>query len=265
MPRRLPDRSGASLYRPGIPTPQLSGRTLKWIAFVLTCLGSCSIAVLQRGILGMGADTSQEALAEAMKPGGDAMGWATWAVLCTLISTLAIPICAKLLCEGCRRTSDPVRYLLRLALCALVSEIPYDLAANGKAVDMSVQNPIWALLLAGIALVIVHRRSPRSAGGRAAFGALVSFAALAWAMLFRVHMGPLLVALAVLFYFAGEKKWIAMLGGVLLCLIQFPAPIGMLFVHWYSGERGEYPRWLFYALYPAQLLVFAGLGALAGG
>lgn len=53
-----------------------------------------------------------------------------------------------------------------------------------------------------------------------------------------------------------------MLGGSLITLLHFPAPLGMVFVHWYDGEREEEPGWLFYALYPLQLLVFGAAGML---
>ena len=74
MDRRLP------LYRPGVPMARLSGTALYWIGFFLVCLGSLSAAILQRGILGLGAGTTLDQLAQAMKPGGDAMGWVTGAV-----------------------------------------------------------------------------------------------------------------------------------------------------------------------------------------
>lgn len=257
MARRLP------MYRPGVKRIQLSGTALQWIGFVLLCLSSLSIAVLQRGVLGLGAGASLEELAQAMKPGGDAMGWATGAVLCSLAATLALPVYAKLLCEGHAHAQSRRRYLLRLALCALASEIPYDFATNGRLLDGSAQNPAWALLLSALVLEMFQMWKFPSRGGRIAFRVLVSAAALAWALLLRIHMGVLLVLLVLLFYFAAGREWVCMAGGLVLTMIQFPAPFGLLLVHWYDGKPDG--RWLFCALYPAQLLVFGLAGMLLAG
>lgn len=256
MERRLPT------YRPGGKIFTISGAGLKWVGLLLACLSSFSIAMLQRGMLRLGNGASLEELAQAMKPGGDAMGWASGAVLCSLAATLAIPIYAKLLCEGWLHTSSKKQYLMRLAGCALLSEPFYDFAMNGQWMDRSVQNPVWALLLAAVMLEILHRWAFQGKAARLAFRALVVLAAAAWTLLLRVYMGPMLVFLCALFYFAGKKGWIAMLGGTLLTLFQFPAPLGLLFVHWYDGSKGDAPRRLFYALYPAQLLFFGVLGML---
>ena len=84
MDRRLP------LYRPGVPMARLSGTALYWIGFFLVCLGSLSAAILQRGILGLGAGTTLDQLAQAMKPGGDAMGWVTGMYTSDSLSTILI-------------------------------------------------------------------------------------------------------------------------------------------------------------------------------
>ena len=41
---------------------------------------------------------------------------------------MAFPIYAFLIAEGCRHTRNRQRYLVRLGLFALISEIPFDLA-----------------------------------------------------------------------------------------------------------------------------------------
>ncbi len=200
-----------------------------------------------------------------MKPGGDAMGWATGAVFCSLHSTLAIPIFAKLIYEGWKRSAAPVKYLAGLTACALISEIPYDFAMNGKPLDWSAQNPVWGLLLAAVTLEITGRWTTKSAAGNIAFRAIIVFAALIWALLLRVQMGTVMVLLAALFHFSAKKPAIAAAGGVLLTLIQFPAPVGMLFVHWYDGEKQMGNGKLLAVLYPVQLLVLGMLAAAVGG
>lgn len=52
------------------------------------------------------------------------------------IGRVAFPLYAFLIAEGCRHTRSRERYLLRLGLLALVSEIPFDLAFHSWAADI---------------------------------------------------------------------------------------------------------------------------------
>ena len=241
-------------YRPGVKTFRLSGEALQWIGFVLACLSSFSVAILQRGVLGLDREGAMAAASEAMKPGGTAMGWATGAVFCSLLSTLAIPIFAKLTYEGWKRAAAPGKYLAGLAACAVISEVPYDFAMNGKLLDWNAQNPVWGLLLTAVTLEITRRWKMRSAAGNVAFRAIIVCAALIWALL-----------LAALFCFAEKKPVITIAGGVLLTLVQFPAPVGMVFVHWYDSEKQMGSGKLLAILYPIQLLAFGLLAVVVGG
>lgn len=51
------------------------------------------------------------------------------------LGRLAMPIFAFCVAEGCRHTRSPKRYLLRLGVFALVSEIPYRLAFTGPSIQ----------------------------------------------------------------------------------------------------------------------------------
>ena len=68
------------------------------------------------------------------------------------LGRLAFPIFAFLLTEGVARTRSPLRYLLRLAAMAAVSEFPFDLASSGR-IDWVRQNAVFTLLC-GCALLL---------------------------------------------------------------------------------------------------------------
>ncbi|URW87039.1 conjugal transfer protein TraX [Blautia wexlerae] len=65
---------------------------------------------------------------------------------------MAIPVFAFLLVEGFRNTSDYKKYLIMMAVTALVSEIPYDLSICGKVWDFSSQNAMITMCICLIML-----------------------------------------------------------------------------------------------------------------
>lgn len=68
------------------------------------------------------------------------------------VGRLAFPIFAFQVVEGWYRTHDRRRYFLRLALCGLLSEIPFDLAIGGQLIDPGYQNVLWTFCIAAAAL-----------------------------------------------------------------------------------------------------------------
>lgn len=265
MAIRLRDRQVHPWMQPGGKMITMSSTALKWTGLLLTCISSLGVAVFQRGLLKMDTYSTLNDLAEAMSnPDSGVMSLASTAVTCSLISAMALPLYAKLVYEAWKRAEDRRPLLRRLALCALVSEIPYDLAMNGRALVFDVQNPVWGLLLCAAMLEVLQLPKSRSRVVSALTQILIVAGALAWALLLRIYLGTSLVLLVALFHFLEGNRGLSTLGGVIFTMPQFPAPFGMLFVHWYEPNEekdAKYPR-LFYLLYPAQLLVFGIAGLI---
>ena len=70
------------------------------------------------------------------------------------VGRISFVLFAYLIVEGFVYTGSRARYLLRLLLFALLSEIPFDLAFSGKPVDWGSQNIYWTLFLGILRLTL---------------------------------------------------------------------------------------------------------------
>ena len=70
------------------------------------------------------------------------------------VGRIAFVLFAYLVAEGFVHTRSRVNYLLRLTLFAFVSEIPNDLAFNGRMVDYGSQNIFFTLCISVLVLIV---------------------------------------------------------------------------------------------------------------
>ena len=68
--------------------------------------------------------------------------------VCRKVGRLAFPIFAFFIVEGFIHTKNIKKYLFRLGIFALLSEIPYDLAFHDRFFDFSGQNVLFTFFIA---------------------------------------------------------------------------------------------------------------------
>ena len=180
-----------------------------------------------------------------------------------VLGRIAMPIFAFCIAEGFCHTHDKRRYLGRMLLFALLSEIPFDLVTSGKILEFGHQNILftfsWAILglLCGEGLL----RRGKGKGRVLLAGALLAFFLLASVPL-GLDYNLLAVSLIAVFYLLREKAlWLRTLAAAAVHAllrnvgIYWFGLLGFLPIALYNGRRGKGLKWLFYVFYPGHLLL----------
>lgn len=238
---------------------QHSNTTLKIIAAVLTAIGTIGVAILQNGVMNIDS-YSTKTLLEAFNNNGKVLGLATAVIFCAAISSFALPVYSLILMEGYKHTSSFKNYVIRIAVMAVVSEIPYNLAMRDKWFDVNSQNPMFAVLIALLMIYFLDYFDTVKKIKGILLKIFIVLAALAWTIFTVADGGVIFVLLtAVLWLLAGNGAFTTFMG-VVVSVLQFPAPFGFIFNHFYNGEKGKVNRWVFYIFYPAHLLILGLIG-----
>lgn len=187
------------------------------------------------------------------------------------IGRLAFPIFCFLLVEGVFHTRSKKRYLLRLAVFAVLSEIPFNLAFFNMLQDPLHQNVFWTLFI-GAALLCLCRQSFFSR--HVEFQMLLAAVAAGTAKWLHTDYGAMGVILIFGLYMAKEyaptyygislaKPLQALWNGLLMLVYaqtrQMYAAGASIFMLFYNGKRGpdlgKYGKYAFYLFYPVHLIV----------
>lgn len=233
--------------------PRLSGNGLKWIAILTMFIDHIGAGIIEPGLLRMGDPAAMAQVLET--PAGAA--WFQLDFVLRMIGRLAFPIFCFLLVEGFLHTRSVGRYLLRLGLFALLSELPFDLAFSGRLFDFGYQNVFFTLAI-GLGVLALLRR----ARGRRLWQLLAVLAGCALALLLRTDYSALGVLVIVAFYLLrGQGFWRDVMTGLLLVYESRStcgtAVLALLPIRLYDGTRGNTRlKYLFYWFYPAHLLLF---------
>lgn len=169
-----------------------------------------------------------------------------------IIGRLAFPIYCFLLVEGAMHTSNEIKYLGRLFLFALISEIPFDLAFFGTFLYSGAQNVFWTLFF-GLAAIVLIKRYPKL------WFLFFIFPVLAEWM--RTDYGAIGVFFILLFYFLYDRFYYKQLSFALVNTVAFLGEVQMyaglaaILLMLYNGRRGRKAGYFFYIFYPLHLLL----------
>ena len=189
-----------------------------------------------------------------------------------MIGRLAMPIFSFCIAEGYVHTRDRKRYLLRMGLFALISEVPFDLAFSGR-VGPEHQNIMLTFFLSILALRLFdlirgdrEGETKKTAVWKTAAGAAAVGGIAILALLLRADYTVFAVIAVFLFY--AFRKLHPMLrsvpGVAFLALTRTmgyycTTGLSVIPLALYSGKKGKGLKWLFYVFYPGHLLLLYAL------
>ncbi len=245
-------------------TGGISANALHTWGMLFLALGIIGKGVFQNQLLGMVSMSTQELLAAMSDP--DMMMFATIGLLMQALETCAIPIFSFLLAQGWEKTRDRKAYFLRVLGVAILSELPYNLTMGGKLLDFGSRNPVFGLILS-MAVLYFYGSYQEKSLKHWAVRAVVTVAAVLWSIMLKVEYGGAVVIIVVMLWLYRKKPMMRNVAGMaasMTCMLYSPlflmAPMGMLAVHFYNGEKGPDNRLVNYLAYPAALLAVALVG-----
>lgn len=182
------------------------------------------------------------------------------------IGRLGFPIFCFLLVEGFMHTRSKGKYVFRLGLFALISEVPFDLAFNYQVFETGYQNVFFTLFLGMLAIIFIDKlwnihclKLPF----RYILCIPVLLAAMYLANFLRTDYSATGVVTIVAMYFLRNFKVAEMYTGCMVLTLDMLneayAFLAMIPIALYNGKRGLKMKYFFYIFYPAHLLILAGI------
>lgn len=168
------------------------------------------------------------------------------------IGRISFPIFAFLIAQGCYYTSNIKKYMLRMLIFAVITELFFDFAFYDK-IYISHQNVLFTFTFAIIAIYIFN-----TYGRVAGYLGIVLFAIMA--DLLGTDYGAFGVMLVAIFYFTMGDFKLRMLSGTVFTLgfslsFQRLCALAMIPIALYNGKRGRNIKYFFYIVYPGHLLI----------
>ena len=195
----------------------------------------------------------------------DAKLWIVLYNVMRIIGRLAFPIFAFLIVEGFRKTSNLFKYILRLLLLALISEIPYDLMVFNEFLTVrcfAIQNVVFTYVIALLMLTCIRL----SSGLPSLLSVFIAALAAVLAKLLRTDYAIEGILLIYIFYiFRADLNIKCILALIITFLMSIEhyygtAIFSVFFIYFYDGKKGyvDIGR-VAYIFYPLHMLLLYGV------
>ncbi len=169
------------------------------------------------------------------------------------IGRISFPIFCFLIVEGYFHTKDIKKYMFRLAVFGIMSEVPFDLAVGSFDGDyMGHQNVFFTLLLGLMVVWLIDNNK-----NNMIMHCLAIWIGCVAAVLLKTDYSCFGVIQIIMFYYFRNVR-LYRIAGIILINMFMGQPAGaasLFFTENYNGRRGINLKYLMYAFYPAHLLI----------
>lgn len=248
----------------------LSGSTLKLIAIVAMFIDHFAAIILDRylvsiGILSLNQDT-------VLLPENRTM----LIIYCIdlamrLIGRLGFPLLCFLLVEGYYHTRNKAKYGMRLAMFALISEIPFDLGFKSQVLEFTYQNVFFTLFFGFVMIWGIDefnmQMKEKFEGKLRLFLCILGTVSITVAggvivELLKTDYASIGVITIVLMFLLHKKSFAGSMAlGCFALTVRMPVEITSFItvplVAKYNGTRGLKLKYFFYLFYPVHILLLA--------
>lgn len=231
-----------------------TGNQLKMIAFIFMLFDHIGFMLIENGVL-YGQNPAYWSLALETAAG---QRWYLAARILRTLGRLSFPIFAFLIVEGVTHTRSVRKYILRLIIFAVLSEVPFDLAVKGVLYYPEYQNVMFTLTLGAMSAAAMQKGSSLPLFVRFMIAAL--FCAAAYFL--KSDYGAVGVLLISAMYIVREDRRAMLTAGAIISAaesIEYACVSALSFaiISFYNERRGDFPmKYFFYFAYPLHLLLF---------
>lgn len=180
------------------------------------------------------------------------------------IGRIAFPIYCFFIVEGLLHTRSVKKYMARLLVFALISELPFDYALMGEF-TMKYQNVFFTLAL-GLGCIWgfqVLEEKMQEGFGQILLKLAVLVVTYGAAELMHTDYGGFGVAIIAVLYLLRKNKLMQCGAGAIGFSWELTAPLSFVLLYYYNGEKGkQVNKYLFYGFYPVHLAVLAAVRLL---
>ena len=170
------------------------------------------------------------------------------------IGRMALPIYIFLLVEGITHTKNINKYLLRLIVLALISEIPFDYAFFKSCYYLGYQNIFFTLSLGLIAVCAIQKYQNKFL--QFVLIGLISY----FAEIIKSDYGYWGVLFVVVAYYLRKNKIVKQIPYIVFNVflyggVQSYGALSVIPIFAYNGKRGYPLKYFFYIYYPIHLIM----------
>lgn len=186
-----------------------------------------------------------------------------------VIGRMAFPIYCFLIVEGFYHTSNVKKYIARLAIFALISEIPFNILVSGTIFNIEYQNVFFTLVIGLFTIYGINNTMNQM------LKSLILVTGVMVAIALMTDYSFYGIILIYVFFNMREKRLLACIFMAVMSFVVSPiqgaATLAVIPIMLYNGEKGprfmdkKMWKYMFYAFYPIHMMLLYVIERLVSG